>query len=98
AQVCVCRAEDYAQHQPEEQGANRELLHLHRFGNERNMFHERRALTLSLNDFPSTVFPVSRACVAFITTPICFSEVTPVSASASPIAASISSSVAPAGR
>jgi hypothetical protein len=42
--------------------------------------------------------PASFAYMAFITTPICFSDVTPVSAIAAEIAASISSSLAPAGR
>ena len=40
---------------------------------------ESRARTFSLNAFPSTRFPASFACTAFITTPICFGEVTPVS-------------------
>src|SRR5258707_7293421 len=55
------------------------------------------ARTFSLRAFPSTRLPASLACVAFITTPICLADVTPVSASAAAMAASISASDGAAG-
>ncbi len=56
-----------------------------------------RARTFSLSSLPSTRLPASFAWAAFITTPICFTVVTPVSSTAATTAASISSSVASAG-
>src|SRR5918994_1503021 len=53
--------------------------------------------TLSLRAFPSTRLPASLACAAFITAPICFADVAPVSAIAAATALSKSSSVADAG-
>src|ERR1039457_3996886 len=79
-----------------------ELSHLHAFGYEglelRRGRHESLDLTLSLSALPSTVFPANFACAAFMTRPICLREVAPVSAKAASMAASISSTLAPAGR
>src|ERR1035437_1948640 len=101
-QVCVGGAQHDAHHQAEQHRSPGELSHLHAFGYEglelRGRRHESLDLTLSLSAFPSTVFPVSFACTAFITTPICLMEVAPVSAMAAARAASTSSSLAPAGR
>src|SRR5580698_3291417 len=52
--------------------------------------YDNRARTFSLSALPSTRLPASLACAAFITRPICFCEVAPVSASACPMASSIS--------
>jgi len=60
--------------------------------------HARRAFTLSLSSFPSMVLPASFDCAAFMTAPICFADVAPVSEIAASIAACMSSSDAPAGR
>src|SRR4029077_15823835 len=104
SQVCVGGAQHDAQHQAEQDRSPGKLTHLHALryeGLELRLLrgrHESLDLTLSLSDFPSTVFPVSFDCTAFITTPICLMEVAPVSAIAAAIAASISSSLAPAGR
>src|SRR5579859_1662395 len=54
--------------------------------------------TRSLRALPSTAFPVKASLAALTTPPICFIEVAPVSAMALAMAASISASLAPAGR
>jgi hypothetical protein len=59
---------------------------------------ERRPRTRSLRALPSTALPVSASFAAFTTLPICFMEVAPVAAMALAMAASISASLAPAGR
>src|SRR6188508_1141969 len=56
------------------------------------------AFTVSLTFFPSTVLPASPAMVAFMTLPMSFALVAPVSAMAAATAATISSSDADAGR
>lgn len=56
------------------------------------------AFTASLTFLPSTVFPASPAMVAFITLPMSFALVAPVSAIAAATAAATSSSEAEAGR
>ncbi len=56
------------------------------------------ALIRSLNAFPSTRFPASFPCAVFITNPICFAEVAPVSASAATTAASSSSGAGADGK
>ena len=100
-EIRIGRAQNHGHRQAQQNGARRQLAHFDVFRHERPVFdgrHCSRALTFSLSDFPSTVLPASFAWAAFMTTPICFNEVTPVSESAAAIAASISASVAPAGR
>ena len=105
SEIGVGRAENHTHHEPEQHRPERELLHLHVRRNERFMLpdfrlrrHASLAFTFSLTSFPSTVFPASAVCTAFITSPICFAEVAPVSAIAASIAASSSASLAAAGR
>ena len=59
---------------------------------------DKRSRTRSLKTLPSTVLPCSAVFAAFTTAPICFIEFAPVSEIALAIAASISASLAPAGR
>ena len=101
AQVGVGRAQHGGHHQAEQHRAQGELAHvgLVRHVGPEFLFglrgrHWSCDLTFSLSAFPSTVLPASLACAAFITTPICLIEVTPVSASAAAMAASISASPA----
>src|SRR5213075_837934 len=82
-----------AHHQAKQYRAPGELSHLHPFGYEglelRLLFerrHESLDLTLSLRVLPSTVFPASLACTAFITKPICFCDEAPVSVMAAAMA------------
>ena len=101
AQVGVGRPQHHRHHQPQQQRAPGQLAHLHVFRHERPVLgghHWRCDLTFSLRALPSTVLPARRACAAFITTPICLREVTPVSANAAATASSNSAAVAAAGR
>src|SRR5712692_1474772 len=59
---------------------------------------ERRPRTRSLSALPSTVLPSRAALAAFTMAPICLMEVAPVSETALVMAASISASLALAGR
>src|SRR6185312_6827282 len=99
SEICVRRSQNYGHRQTQQHRPPGELLHLDFVGNEGLVLgwgHWSLAFTLSLNIFPSIVLPASFACAAFITTPICLSDVAPVSENAASIAASISASLAPA--
>src|SRR5262249_16329758 len=108
SQICIGRAEYHAHHQSEQHGAERELLHLDVRrdeglvrtcrGRSGGWGHARRAFTFAPRILPSTGLPASFACAAFITSPICFAVVAPVSAMAASTAAFRSSSLAAAGR
>ena len=98
-EVGVSGAKYDAHYEAEQDRPQREFLHLHcRWDKRLVCAHESLAFTFSLSILPSIVFPASFACAAFITRPICFTDVAEVSASAASTAAWISSSVAEAGR
>ena len=104
-QVKIGRSQNDRHDQADQHRAERELPHVGLLGHVRlellsgcGRSHASRDLTFSLIDLPSTILPFSLACAAFITTPICLTEVTPVSARASAMADSISASPAAAGR
>ena len=62
------------------------------------LIFERRSRTRSLSTLPSTVLPSRAALAVFTTAPICLMEFAPDSAMALAMAASISASLAPAGK